>query len=654
MPKILNYTPPWLSRPSPGFDLFDSADHSSSTAKYSNASPPTNGTSSEPESPGPRRTIAHRGTEVFLVVRNQIRWADLSLLKDDWESTHRRRKNSLGTSLDRGSEYKILRVPVSEKIRQLAISPNGQLLAIATSHTVHVATLPDSAKFDEDTTTPIKLQTHTLGPTTHVLSQSPVQSILWHPCSAGGTCLVTVTAEAAVRVWELNRSNRWSFDSPALAIDLRKLEAASSQSSDTSPRRMDANRGYSTDMIDMELASACFGGTGSPEESPWSALTLWTVTTEGDVYALCPLLPSKWQPTSTQLPALSVTATTQAAATKEDGIQSDQLAWLSDIDAQVPLPVARDDDLTICDAVYNRPAHPGPLPKLQGPFELSAGSVADFLDVSDIHVIASKLDTEEMMFGEDSDSEQGVSEEENGKLSAAAVCLLTTDGRVFIFLDLDGVEGRWLPAKPPKSQPIPPVEVHELVLLEALDTLPPETLSENEWPTFSPDPFSRYAFFTTHSQGAYFFTLDPWIPRLESELQNAGTEGSEFRLKVLRESAGTLRERILRFDHGTESANAVVCLHDSDVGYFLLTSTSTSTDNSNTQELVSRARDVGGQSGGDKTNREGEEGGGFLGVGNLVRKRKVEQVMGMLERESMLVEGVRGRLERLAMVGMGM
>lgn len=34
---------------------------------------------------GHRRTIARRGTEIFVVVDNEIRWSDLCMLKDVWD-----------------------------------------------------------------------------------------------------------------------------------------------------------------------------------------------------------------------------------------------------------------------------------------------------------------------------------------------------------------------------------------------------------------------------------------------------------------------------------------------------------------------------------------------------------------------------------------
>lgn len=47
---------------------------------------------------GPKRIIARRGTEVFVVVDDQIRWSDLGMLKDKWDEQqilNKRKGNSL-------------------------------------------------------------------------------------------------------------------------------------------------------------------------------------------------------------------------------------------------------------------------------------------------------------------------------------------------------------------------------------------------------------------------------------------------------------------------------------------------------------------------------------------------------------------------------
>lgn len=113
-------------------------------------------------------------------------------------------------------------------------------------------------------------------------------------------------------------------------------------------------------------------------------------------------------------------------------------------------------------------------------------------------------------------------------------------------------------------------------MLEGLDTLTSDDMLDLEWPTFSADPNSRYSCFTTHSKGVYFFSLDPWIQSLDKELKSNEITGAPFRMDVIRNGPGSLRERILSFEQDRESNSSFVpsclSLKDSDLGYFVLTS----------------------------------------------------------------------------------
>lgn len=350
-----------------------------------------------------------------------------------------------------------LKVPVSLPITQLVPSPNGNLIAILTSHTVHVAILPDPSHLGGPDTGPIRLKTHTLGPTSHVLGQSPVMSALWHPLGVLGSCLVTVTAEAVVRVWELNTENRWSFDSPALAIDLKKLADGIDAKEDYGASGMGRNKGFSPDSFEMDVASACFGGTGSEYENGWSPMTLWVAMGDGDVYALCPLLPSRWQPPPSLIPSLSVAVVSQFSYLHSDPQSSTEdlrsckqrYDWVSDIDNQEPSYHATGSEFDPEVEVYHRPVKVGSVPKLQGPFVLEPtpddGDLNLEVQITDIHVNGAKLDSDDAMPGDEADSDLGNSPE--GGLSMNVVCLVTNHGRVHVCLDVDGVEGRWLPDK---------------------------------------------------------------------------------------------------------------------------------------------------------------------------------------------------------------
>jgi nucleoporin NUP82 len=275
---------------------------------------------------------------------------------------------------------------------------------------------------------------------------------------------VTITADAVVRVWELNCDNRWTFDSPSLGIDLKKLALGTSQEDDFTPYRIGRNRGFSSEMVGMEVASACFGGTGSSEESAWSAITLWVAMRDGDLYALCPLIPAKWQPSPTLIPSLSTIAVAKNAMSEDKDSLNDQMKselyreqyqWISNIDNQGPNMVPGANEISPWVETYSRPSYPGPIPKLQGPFQIFSDDYEEDVEFSDIHVIAAKLDTEEILSGEDFNSDSELSDA--GGLSATVICVMTRNGRVHVCLDTEGVEGQWLPPRKARSSSSIPI-----------------------------------------------------------------------------------------------------------------------------------------------------------------------------------------------------
>lgn len=280
-----------------------------------------------------------------------------------------------------------------------------------------------------------------------MLEQAQVVAAIWHPLGHLGACLVTVTTDACVRLWELNRDSRHSFDEPALALDLKKLGNASSAEEDFRASKYGTSKAFSPDSVEMEVAGACFGGAGTAEEHGWSPMTLWVAMTEGDVYALCPLLPTKWEPTPSTIPSLSTSVVSKTtmiahdpdASEDERRIADQQQRWLADIDSQDPLTASH--PLTSHEFhVYFRPTTPPAIPKLQGPFQLSPDP--DFSEVTDIFVIAPRVDDDALMQEEDDPDYY-----EREGLSVGIVCLATKGGNVHICLDLNGVEAQWLPSK---------------------------------------------------------------------------------------------------------------------------------------------------------------------------------------------------------------
>lgn len=89
MPNVISYTPPWLSRPSPGASLFSSSP--SKSADYGLLEDV-----GKDQYIGPVKTLAKRGGEVFAVVNGMIRWASLTRLKDEWQQKTKEKKESAG------------------------------------------------------------------------------------------------------------------------------------------------------------------------------------------------------------------------------------------------------------------------------------------------------------------------------------------------------------------------------------------------------------------------------------------------------------------------------------------------------------------------------------------------------------------------------
>jgi nucleoporin NUP82 len=243
----------------------------------------------------------------------------------------------------------------------------------------------------------------------------------------------------------VNRSDRSTFSEPTLSIDLRKLANATNDQENLSPSKLGASKGFSPDSFELEVASACFGDY--PEQEGvhgWAPMTLWIAMVGGDIYALCPLLPSKWQLpespgafTVLQTLATSINADFTQTQDNKDAPKEQvetaekQLSWLSDILYAEPFPEQLPSGDSI--SVFSRPSSVPACPLLQGPFSLSSADVDDF-ETSDIIVFSLKTLTES--------SEETPAE----GIPAAVVCLLTDTSKVHVCLDLQGVVGRWLPS----------------------------------------------------------------------------------------------------------------------------------------------------------------------------------------------------------------
>ena len=386
-----------------------------------------------------------------------------------------------------------------------------------------------------------------------------------------------MTRDACVRLWELDSENRASFDQPSLAIDLKKLANATSNQADLSASKFGTNKGFSPDQVEMEVAAASFGGQGSDEEHGWASMTLWVAMSEGDVYALCPFLPEKWAAPSTLLPSLSTTVMERSNVVQKDAGATEserrsvdqQRKWLAEVDAQEPHLVPGKEEYQTVE-VYSRPLSLSSVPKLQGPFQIAPEP--DFGEITDIHVVAPKLDSDALYDEdyEDVDTDEG--------LSVSIICLATTTNEVHICLDLDGVEAQWLPNKRPRGYTFDDAEDEkELVLLETIDLAASED-EDDGWPTFTSSPADRYELFVSHPTGVCGLNFRSWIAPLEDELSTPSDSGVKMRLDVALESMTTLVDTPIQVPSNTPSSedtklNTALAMMEPGLGFVVLTST---------------------------------------------------------------------------------
>ncbi|KAI9883791.1 MAG: hypothetical protein M1823_004423 [Watsoniomyces obsoletus] len=583
--SVVRQTPAWLADQTPGCELFTA---------------PSTSNRSTPPKPGPSRTIARRGQEIFVAVGNQLRWADLTILQEKWRAEHHPSQKAASTDQEkdgahgiredeRRAHYRVLKVPVWEDIRQLIISPRGDLIAILTSHTVHVAVLPDPSHLRASHSSPIKLKAYTVGSTAHVLTRAPLASAVWHPLGVSGHCLVTTTSEAIVRIWEFDLGNRWSFDSPSLTINLRRLADNLPQDQDRSWSRMSASKVFSPDAVEMEVAATCFGGSPRAEQDPWAPMTLWVAMRQGDVYALCPLLPSKWSSPPSLVPSLSATILSKHASRKMElsttdvrrQVGNEQVEWIREVENQQYMPQQREQEEGPEMVFHKRPENPDVLPALQGPFDVDLLMEDDEngneVFLTDIYTIAGRSSS-----GFASEEPQFAAEPIGGdSLSWGMVCLLTGMGRLHVLLDTEGVEGRW-PSKTLRSSQnsifSESDDIPCLLNFESLDLSKAGALSHSmtNWPLFTPSLDSAYSVFVTHGQEVTQLSFKSLVKALEQELQGNVNAGLDLRLDVIANSATTETQRMIKSgDTKTPLAShglpASVIFPSSDLEYLLLT-----------------------------------------------------------------------------------
>ncbi|KAK6341151.1 hypothetical protein TWF696_008238 [Orbilia brochopaga] len=254
-PAVLQVVPEWLREGSPAYALLSDAPHRPS---YDGRKIPRK------LFPGQKRTAITRDTELFVAHGREIRCADLKDLKA---------ANEKGEELP--GPYQLLDVPnLDFDIAQMVKSADGEAVILVGEYDVGVALLPASGVIAPGARSRIVLKYTKLGPVP-LAERSRIVRAIFHPLGAR-PCVVVLTEDAMLRIYEVEFGQEGPSGEATETFDLKHM--------------LGIERGCSFLVDDVEPASMCFGGVGSI----WSMFTLYILTKSGEIYSICPFLPSKW------------------------------------------------------------------------------------------------------------------------------------------------------------------------------------------------------------------------------------------------------------------------------------------------------------------------------------------------------------------------
>ncbi|RPA78960.1 hypothetical protein BJ508DRAFT_416301 [Ascobolus immersus RN42] len=346
MVKVISESVPWLRPSTPGAELFTFTPTERSDP---NRLHPQSG----PQTAAPKRLVVSKDSKVYSARGTTIRRADLQHLK------------ALEGIAQQNSYIKAVKTfdlpGLNFEIRQLEISEDGAWLAVVGETRVGVVLLP-STQLDQKDLDRVKPKYWELGATIHSNSSSRIVRAVWHPLAVETASLVVLTADGYLRCYDIHPPNPLSFAQPDQTLDLHKLAG-----------RQRTTAGFSPDDVDYEPASCTF----SDLLDFWGPFTFYVVMRGGDVYGICPLVPSKWSPpTDHFVEELTVDAKSRLDDINQ-GIVNEQeklhlrqrIKWLSDLHSQQKAaainPQPFDEDRGV---VFTRPKNIDSKPLLQGPF----------------------------------------------------------------------------------------------------------------------------------------------------------------------------------------------------------------------------------------------------------------------------------------------
>ncbi|TDL29694.1 hypothetical protein BD410DRAFT_817721 [Rickenella mellea] len=440
--------------------------------------------------PGRQKVMCMKDADLILASGSEIRMTSLSDAK-----------------LSGGSQktYKVLHTPnVEFDIRQIALSPNGKLLAVAGVFQVAVVVLPRSG-FSKLVTSRVDCKSVQIGQYYHASSSSPpIAKIEWHPWGEAGSTLLVMTSDGKMREYDIS-------------VDPEEPQ----QTLSFVPER---KRGAFVAHDDAEREVVSFAlGKGTAD---WGPLTMYALMKSGDVYAICPYMPQNATIPSAYAHSLECYVAAKQEFISEEGSSNSesfstlydyQRKYVNGLMKQLPPGTAfpstsRSVPMHPPKTLKNDPLRQGPFLFQPSPPELD-DSINSF--ATDVVYVA---------FENNFDGDEEIVEENSERLNVVLIAF--QDGRVDVCLDLEKVEAKW-ESKHRHQIDLPMFAVYEVIDLGIASLLSPEhnkdanifDLLHGNHPVFSLDPIHDDTVYIHHAFGVHMLDLRPVLQHLTMSLK---------------------------------------------------------------------------------------------------------------------------------------
>ncbi|KAG2224544.1 hypothetical protein INT45_004389 [Circinella minor] len=234
------------------------------------------------------RIIVLRGNDLIVAVGSQLRILDLNAVKDAWINIAPQFIDAGKTNSDwlLDIPYKTLATPeIDFTIESISVNGSGTLLAVSGQQHVAVVCLP-TLGFSHITTYSaeghVKCDVFIVGQETYD-ENARVIKFLWHPLSETKTHLMVLSTDGVLRLFDVSGN----INEPEQLFDLTPTFG------NTIFTKRRPRRGISVDddLGSEEEAVTFTVGGKSEKESAWEPFTVYFALRNGDIYALCPVLP---------------------------------------------------------------------------------------------------------------------------------------------------------------------------------------------------------------------------------------------------------------------------------------------------------------------------------------------------------------------------